>query len=91
MKWTNCKLLHMADLYVCTSWGIASSSSQQSGSHRHSFVKTLCWCCRHLRDLLADVSRCDGLFFEHNGIVCDFSRQRVTTKTVQVSSKDTAA
>ncbi|KAL3144094.1 hypothetical protein ABBQ32_003885 [Trebouxia sp. C0010 RCD-2024] len=41
----------------------------------------------HLRDLLADVPRCDDLFFEHNGIICDFSRQRVTTKTVQLLRK----
>ncbi|KAL0028857.1 hypothetical protein WJX77_001267 [Trebouxia sp. C0004] len=38
----------------------------------------------HLRDLLTDETRCNELFFEHNGITCDFSRQRVTPKTVKL-------
>ena len=42
--------------------------------------------CRHLRDLLADNARCDQLFHEHDSIFCDFSRQRVTSKTLEVST-----
>ena len=42
--------------------------------------------CRPLRDLLADHARCDELFHEHDSIFCDFSRQRVTSKTLQVST-----
>ena len=42
--------------------------------------------CRHLRDLLADNNRCDQLFHEHDSIFCDFSRQRVTSKTLEVST-----
>jgi len=34
--------------------------------------------------MLSDEARCNELFFEHNGITCDFSRQRVTPKTVKV-------
>jgi hypothetical protein len=40
---------------------------------------------RHLKDLLRDSERSDALFFEHNGILADFSRQRVTVdKTLPV-------
>ena len=39
--------------------------------------------CRHLRDLLRDTARSDYLFKEHNQILADFSRQRMTKDTVQ--------
>lgn len=34
------------------------------------------------------MERCDDLWLEHNGIIGDFSRQRVTTKTVKVNCQD---
>jgi glucose-6-phosphate isomerase len=37
----------------------------------------------HLRDLLRDTARSDYLFKEHNQILADFSRQRMTKETVQ--------
>ena len=40
--------------------------------------------CRHLRDLLRDADRDELLFHEHNKIIADFSRQRVTKKTLEV-------
>ena len=40
--------------------------------------------CRHLRELLGDPQRSEHLFHEHNGILCDLSRQRVTDKTLEV-------
>lgn len=43
---------------------------------------------RHLKDLLRDAERSDGLFFEAEGIIADFSRQRITTdKTLPVMPK----
>jgi len=39
--------------------------------------------CRHLKDLLRDTARSDYLFKEHNQILADFSRQRMTKETVQ--------
>ncbi len=39
---------------------------------------------RHLRDLLRDAERSDMLYEEHNKIIADFSRQRVTKKTLEV-------
>jgi hypothetical protein len=39
--------------------------------------------CRHLRDLLRDTARSDYLFKEHNQILADFSRQRMTKETVE--------
>lgn len=36
----------------------------------------------HLRDLLRDTTRSDQLFKEHNGILADFSRQRMTKATL---------
>ena len=41
-------------------------------------------CLRHLRDLLRDAARSELLFHEHNKIISDFSRQRVTQKTIEV-------
>ena len=41
-------------------------------------------CDRHLRALLRDAARSDFLFHEHNKIISDFSRQRVTQKTIEV-------
>ena len=38
---------------------------------------------RHLKDLLRDTHRSDTLFKEHNGILADFSRQRMTEDTLQ--------
>ena len=38
---------------------------------------------RHLKDLLRDTHRSDTLFKEHNGILADFSRQRMTEETLQ--------
>ncbi len=40
--------------------------------------------CRHLRVLLRDAKRSEFLFHEHNKIISDFSRQRVTEKTIEV-------
>ena len=40
--------------------------------------------CRHLRDLLRDAERDDLMFHEHNKIIADFSRQRLTKKTLEV-------
>ena len=37
---------------------------------------------RHLKDLLRDTARSDYLFKEHNQILADFSRQRMTKDTV---------
>ena len=44
------------------------------------------WRCRplHLRDLIADERRVERLQIEDDGILLDFSRQRLTTKTVQL-------
>lgn len=39
---------------------------------------------RHLRDLLRDGHRSDTLFHEFNKIIADFSRQRVTSRTLEV-------
>ena len=43
--------------------------------------------CSHLRDLLRKEDRSDALFHEYGGIVADFSRQRVTMKTIEVQPK----
>lgn len=40
--------------------------------------------CRHLRDLLHDEKRCMSLIKESEGIYFDFTRQRVTQKTMEV-------
>ena len=44
------------------------------------------WRCRplHLRDLIADERRVARLQIEDDGILLDYSRQRLTTKTVQL-------
>ena len=45
-----------------------------------------CWHVhRHLRDLMADEQRCAALIHESEGIIFDFSRQRVVPKTLEVS------
>ena len=46
----------------------------------------LVWRCRplHLRELIADERRVARLQIEDDGILLDFSRQRLTTKTVQL-------
>lgn len=36
----------------------------------------------HLRDLLKDTSRCEGLVAEHDGILLDYSRECVTQETM---------
>lgn len=41
----------------------------------------------HLRDLLRDERRCEDLFFEHQGILADLSRQRMTGKTLKLLFK----
>ena len=38
----------------------------------------------HLKDLLQDEARTDELSMESDGVYADFSRQRVTSETVQV-------
>lgn len=38
----------------------------------------------HLRDLLADEKRCAALVAESNGIYLDYSRQRVTERTLNL-------
>ena len=35
----------------------------------------------HLKDLLRDEARCDALFHEHDGVLLDMARQRMTPKT----------
>ena len=50
--------------------------------HEH----VLCASCRHLRELLGDAKRSEMLFYEHNGILADLSRQRITDETLSVSS-----
>lgn len=39
---------------------------------------------RHLRDLMIDERRCMPLIKESEGIYFDFTRQRVTTETMEV-------
>lgn len=39
---------------------------------------------RHLRDLLRDSARSEALFHEHNKVLADFSRQRITSRTLDV-------
>eukprot|EP00955_Chlamydomonas_euryale_P028817 303980-Chlamydomonas_euryale.AAC.26 len=39
----------------------------------------------HLRDLLADESRCASLIHEVDGLYCDFSRQNVNMETMKVT------
>lgn len=41
--------------------------------------------CRHLRDMMADEARCMSMIKECEGIYCDFSRQRATQQTLDVS------
>lgn len=41
--------------------------------------------CRHLRDLMTDEARCMAMIKECEGLYCDFSRQRATPETVDVS------
>merc|ERR1719181_1386664 len=36
----------------------------------------------HLKDLLSDASRCSGLTAEHDGIYLDYSRENVTSQTM---------
>jgi glucose-6-phosphate isomerase len=38
----------------------------------------------HLKDLLRDEARCDALFHEHDGVLLDMARQRMTAKTEQL-------
>ena len=40
--------------------------------------------CRHLKELLKDEARTDALSMEHKGAYVDFSRQAVTSETVDV-------
>lgn len=40
--------------------------------------------CRHLKDLLADDVRNQGMVREFNGIYLDFSRQNATPETLKV-------
>lgn len=47
----------------------------------------ICTSCRHLKDLLRDTNRSDYLFKEHNQILADFSRQRMTKDTVSLLLK----
>jgi hypothetical protein len=58
-------------------WGV---HSLRLGSHRS-----------HLRDLMADEERCAGLIKEAGGIYADFSRQRVTGKTMEVGKEPSVA
>jgi glucose-6-phosphate isomerase len=37
---------------------------------------------QHLRDLMGDSERCGSLTTEHNGLVLDYSRQKVTEETM---------
>ncbi|KAK9822696.1 hypothetical protein WJX81_002499 [Elliptochloris bilobata] len=41
----------------------------------------------HLRDLLRDSGRSEALFHEHNKVLADFSRQRITSKTLELLYK----
>lgn len=41
----------------------------------------------HLRDLMTDDDRLDSMIMEHDGMYCDFSRQRVTPKTMELLLK----
>lgn len=43
--------------------------------------------CSHLRDLMADDARCMSLIKEAEGMYIDFSRQRITAKTIDVRSR----
>lgn len=38
----------------------------------------------HLKDLMADQTRCEALIKEDLGLYCDFSRQRMTQDTIKV-------
>lgn len=38
----------------------------------------------HLRELMKDTKRCDGLMMEHDGITFDYSRQNVTLDTISL-------
>lgn len=38
----------------------------------------------HLKNLLQDADRCKGLFVEFDGVLLDFSRQRVTEETLNL-------
>ena len=66
-------------------WRCPSSPTHCRAGRTKMSIKALVP-CRHLRDLLADNARCDQLFHEHDSIFCDFSRQRVTSKTLEVST-----
>ena len=57
--------------------------AQRLGLHHEHM---LCAFCRHLRELLGDAKRSEMLFYEHNGILADLSRQRITDETLSVSS-----
>lgn len=54
----------------------------------HSIMNAHSWHrCRHLRDLMLDEARCMNLIKESEGIYFDFSRQRVTPKTLELLLK----
>ena len=52
---------------------------RQLQEHKASVISSL-----HLKDLLNDSKRTDGLTFNHNGVYIDFSRQNATLETLQV-------
>ena len=83
-----CKLhIDAAQLFTC------SEEPQQPQPHKLHAASGLdlgLWpylaaFCRHLRELLGDAKRSEMLFYEHNGILADLSRQRVTDETLEVS------
>jgi hypothetical protein len=47
--------------------------------------------CRHLKDLMADQTRCEALIKEDLGLYCDFSRQRMTHDTIKVCNPQPTA
>ena len=58
-----------------------SSEWQQLESHASAMSQT------HLRDLLQDNARCDGLTAEFQGIFMDYSRENVALETMDMLEK----
>eukprot|EP01026_Neomeris_dumetosa_P042204 TRINITY_DN35087_c0_g1_i5.p1 TRINITY_DN35087_c0_g1~~TRINITY_DN35087_c0_g1_i5.p1 ORF type:complete len:193 (-),score=15.50 TRINITY_DN35087_c0_g1_i5:49-627(-) len=68
----------LADSSITMTSPTTLSSWQKLTAHKEQIENT------HLKELLIDEARSDALQKEHNGVLIDFSRQRVTRETVDL-------
>jgi len=59
---------------------LVSATPEWKRLQKHAeYIKTT-----HLRDLLQDKERCDGMFAEHDGVYLDYARQRIDKETMKL-------